>query len=118
LRDTLPYQAYDEPAMSDPPNLYRRRTNDVTRPVMRHEETCYFDREEGKYKPVPRTLPDAVAIGSRVLEASQALHDSPEVRAIEAAGLGDEYRRIIGRIAAAAARAVSADLDEATWPAA
>lgn len=105
--------------MPNTPKLYRRGhsgPDEVTRPLLPRDETCYFDRETKQYKVFPRSLPDAVAIGSRVLEASKALHDSAEVRAIYEAGLGDEYRRIIGRIAAAVARAVRVDIDEATWP--
>lgn len=89
---------------------------EITDPIHARDETCYFDRSTRTYKVIPKLLPDTIEIGMRILQASQALYDSAEVRAIDAAGLGDSYRRMVCKIAAAAARAVRDDIAEATCP--
>lgn len=88
----------------------------TTDPIDPRNLPVHYDRETRTYHKIPRPLPNAVEIGQRFLEASHAHDDSPEVKAIFAAGVGPEFRTLVWKIAAAAARAIRDDIRDATCP--
>lgn len=90
--------------------------DETTDPIDPRNLPVHYDRETRTYHMVPRPLPNAVDIGQRILDASHAHDDSPEVQAIYAAGVGPEFQKVVWKIAAAAARAIRDDIRDATSP--
>ncbi|MES2211507.1 MAG: hypothetical protein V4515_15185 [Chloroflexota bacterium] len=84
----------------------------TTDPMIREDLALAFDSKTRSYHYIPPDMPDAVDIGSIILQLARALH-GPDAHAIIAAGCGEQLHRLLGQLAASAGLAVSGAIKDA-----